>query len=469
MLLLEQLYGDVDNLRGLVHPEWQRGFEYMGNAAVIELAQELTECIVESGIDMVLVSETGASPFAEVCEKILSYERRSIKFRRMKFPREPLASIFPVLSSFLSSAEKAENLSLSQRKSLEKNQVACCFSLEAGMSRLGALQLLSSLTPTGFFETGPADVCQLLSRVECDLQSPFQQAVSVLFQGTEIASQLASPFIYLDEYIDSGTTLRNAIAFFRCLTPCLRFKTASYYINLPELAPQMAVELAPQCALDSDCCPITVVRTRGAKTVAANVLYTRYSTIDKPGCYEAGAYPFENRVDLIGHFYRIDETDCVRKTILSIEEAFANASASYETFLVALFKLVKRERLLEIVLERLTLEAVRSFITIEHVVRGCILELEKVKGEPDYVEFLFQLFDMYGPAWSPMPVAFHFDFWRGFAGFDEFFCQVPQFESLASEYGACRESILKRLAQICLRRRAAWLTDVHTRLERIYG
>ena len=89
MLSLEQLYGEVNNLKGLVHPLWQRSFQYMSDSRAIALARQITDCIVDSGRRLVVVAETGASPLGEICLKIGWQRGYQLKFVSLKIPREP--------------------------------------------------------------------------------------------------------------------------------------------------------------------------------------------------------------------------------------------------------------------------------------------------------------------------------------------------------------------------------------------
>ena len=35
-------------------------------------------------------------------------------------------------------------------------------------------------------------------------------------------------------------------------------------------------------------------------------------------------------------------------------------------------------------------------------------------GKNKFADFLDQVFELYAPSWSPMPVIFHLDYWNGF-------------------------------------------------------
>jgi hypothetical protein len=94
--------------------------------------------------------------------------------------------------------------------------------------------------------------------------------------------------------------------------------------------------------------------------------------------------------------------------------------------------------------------------------------MEKQLGEPLLAEFLFQMSDMYGPAWTPMPVAFHLDFWQGIARLEEEFFACPESAQLASAYIKIRCELLARIGTICQERRQAWLDEIDRQVEEGY-
>ncbi len=442
MQYLSHLYHHVDNLQCLRHPLWLRTFTYMSDRKVISLADCLTDTIIASGMKVVVVAETGASPYAEICQRILAYKGHQIIWKPVKFPREPVSSILPTVAFFLREEEKNTKLSPEQIRLLSTHGLKDV-AFSTNDSRFHALEKICAVMPSDFYSSEPVDLPELLNSVGQLCQTSFQKSLSTIFSGTEIAELLKEPFIYFDEYIDSGTTFRNALTFFRCFVAQADLKTATYYISLP------APENHPK------------------------VLHTHCSVEDKPHCFDKGAYPYENRVDLIGHFYHITADTCTRVDLSSIIEKFDNVAhgthQQCHEFLHTFTRVIGRNKLFDVVSARSTLPEVRDFLKIEHIVRHCLFQLEQKTGQPEFAEFLFQLFDMYGPAWTPMPVSFHFDFWECFRGFDKQFEQIPEYSALCEHYLECRHLILTEAAQICLSRRNEWLAEVCKELEELYG
>lgn len=441
MQSLNDLYGKVDNLTGLVHPDSGKSFRYMDNQQLIAMADKLTDYIITSGCDTIIVSETGASPLAEICEKIAVYKGAKLRWLRMKFPREPLANIYPLLRFYMSERESQETIAAGQVKKIEEVLLPDGPMISNSISREKALKLTCSLMPANFFQTGPTTPAELLAEVGSPRQSLFQTAVCAALEGTNLSATFARPFIYFDEYIDSGTTLRNAMSFFRCFNANPSFTTASYLVNMNNANQHLAV---------------------------AHSLFDADSRQDG---YELGAYPFENRLDLIGHFYTVSDTNSIykRTSTSAIAEIFATAVPNeLEDFFSTLINTVEKNRLINQISNRFALDAVRQFVTTDHLIRYCLFHLEKKFGEVCYAEFLFQLYDMYGPAWSPMPTSFHFDFWHGFEKAGEILESVPEYQNLAQSYKQIRPALLKGAADICAERRAQWSTDIHHLLEERY-
>lgn len=420
---LEQLYCSPDNLKGLIHPACNRGFRYFADSEMIPLAMAAASAIRHSGIDRVVVAETGAAPYAYLCDQILESSRNSISWLYMKFPRAPIQTIFPVLDYYLNDDERQQSITITSQTEydhLEQNS--------GSWTRSQLLRAICAHMPAQFFREGKANIEALLDTLDLPAQMPFQRAVCCALEGTAISNFLKKPFLYFDEYIDSGTTFRNAIQFFRCFTPAPQLKTVTYFIN---------VELPTH----------------------KRILHTSFPPPGRPDCYESGAYPYENRVDLIGYFYRLSGSTYIKTTVDSLTSVCAQGEDLSE-FLRALEEVIDGAALTQQVLSRLTIDQLRATITSSDVERYCLWWLEKEAGTPDGAEFLFQLFDMHGPAWSPMPTDFHFDFWNAFEGIDDYFIHLNGHSKLIDSYRKIREPMLHEIATICTARRSDWLAKV---------
>src|SRR3989338_9112863 len=106
----EKLYGEVHNLTQFLHPTYRKKFRFLTDTGVVQYASRLAEKIHESGYRHIVVSETGASPLARICQRMLAQKKRSLRWKYMKFPRGSVVSILPILRSYLTKKEQRARL-----------------------------------------------------------------------------------------------------------------------------------------------------------------------------------------------------------------------------------------------------------------------------------------------------------------------------------------------------------------------
>ncbi len=382
MVTLEQIYGNIKNLEPFTHPEYDKKFKFLTNKKIKRLAEKISEKIMSSGYDTVVVSETGASPFTFICQKLLEKQGKKINWLYVKFPRESTKNIYPVLKYYLG------------KESDVLKQFCEKINLPAEKPILDRV---------------------LRNKPE---QTKEQEAISKIFEGTEIANTLSKPFLYFDEYIDSGTTLRNAQFYFNFFTKNPHFKIISYMIFA------------------------------GDDKKYEDIYFTLFNKNTRLDCYNLGVYPFENRIDLIGYFYCLTNKE-FRK--ISLEELKGKEN-NISSFLNKVYYLAQKKDLLNKVRKNSKIPAVAKFLTINNIVQYYLFSLEK---DEIYSEFLWQLFDMYGPIWSPMPDEYHLDFWNAFKKTSEEF--TPE---LSDEYKIYSSSIIENLKNIYIKRRKKWLKEI---------
>ena len=100
----------------------------------------------------------------------------------------------------------------------------------------------------------------------------------------------------------------------------------------------------------------------------------------------------------------------------------------------------------------------------DHLARYMMYCIEKcLVKEKVYTEFLWQLFDMYGPSWTPMPRNWHLDF---YAAFEKSSQKIEQSikNDLLKEYSKLRKRIFYKLSSICEKRRRLWLSGINTEI-----
>jgi hypothetical protein len=123
-----------------------------------------------------------------------------------------------------------------------------------------------------------------------------------------------------------------------------------------------------------------------------------------------------------------------------------------------LLEKISDSNILEAFKDGLTEYQVKSFVTNFDIARYLIKHLEKtLNGENEYYDFLDQVFEMYAPAWSPMPVKNHLDYWNGFKSIEKEIDIVAL--SMLELYKKYRNNIIKHILSILIRSRANWVYD----------
>lgn len=412
---LNHLFGEVHNLEQFEHPEYRRHFEYLSNKQVIGLAKEVVELIGNTGVTTVAVSETGAMPFVLICSRIGDLTGRSINWLPVKFPRDPVENVYPVLVHYLNQDEL---------------QTPLPNDLEQVSSTENAVQLIPPEKPR---------LGNVLKQTEAPVNHPFVQNVSSLMASTEIAQKLSPPFLYFDEYLDSGTTLRNAHIYFHMLVRSPEYKIGAYYANVENPGDYK------------------------------NLSFALYNRKTQEACYSYGAYPYENRLDLIGYYYVIGNNVFRRVPVESLieENPAREVEAEYRNFLNYIRETVQRYDLLPAVQRLATIPAVRGSITEDHLVRFYMYQFEKdTSDEPATTEFLWQLFELYGPIWSPLPDEYHLDYLQAFSDFTPYARLIPEYNSILEIYQQNRKILISTIASICEERRKVWLNQIEEDLQK---
>lgn len=443
MQCLEDLFGDVDNLSALAHPLSGARFRFLTDQTLLSLAERITLAITGSDSRTIIVSETGASPLAELCQWISTKMNERLNFQRLKFPREPIENIYPILAWYLTPEELDEALPEAVTDHLSMIPLARVAGLHHNISltRDEALKQLCIVMPPDMFKTGATSPETILANLTSFTSSEFQRAARIILAGTRLQKLLAGPFVYFDEYIDSGTTLRNAVTFFGCFVGFPDMKLATYYLN----------------SMNSDELPRVLIALSDARDIHK--------------CHAEGAYPFENRIDLIGHFYRITSEEYRFTRVADIQLLLSGAeerARDCDDFLRTLESVSLNHQLLFELRHALNIDQLKTFFNEEHVLRHAIWQLELAHGNPDFAEFLFQAFDMYGPSWSPMPTDFHFDFWNAAKVLEGVLRAAPEYEILSAAYKAAREPLIKQIADIFQERRESWVERMKQQVEERY-
>lgn len=241
----------------------------------------------------------------------------------------------------------------------------------------------------------------------------------------------------LDEYIDSGATLRKALA------------------RLSELGVRGVPAVYCYAWLNAD----ARLRARDVFTL---------TPAPEPGYWrECGAYPFENRLDLIGHFFDEENPSRGPWTVGEfLDEVCTDQPGELQRFLISAAATCDATQVLSDMRAAAAWREVAGMFNEDHALRLVLSELERAaeiecRGEV----FLTQLEDMYGPMWSPYPDSLHLDFTAARNAAAERFVSSGACVDLLVAYRPVRSALLRRAAELCEQRRTAWRAQILNHIE----
>lgn len=185
----------------------------------------------------------------------------------------------------------------------------------------------------------------------------------------------SEPFLILDEYVDSGHTMKLVLNYLKHLGCKEHYKIICYMLFSQDPAIQKLLHFA--CANNPS-----------------------KEKIFQDDFFARGIYPFENRLDYAPYFYH------------------EGKKVALDVFIIPTPKHVSESPLEEIaeeflsqVCQAITVPCVAEFISPQHI---CLYSLFCKETDPMRKQFFWLLFDMIGPFWTPLPQAYHFAYWKGF-------------------------------------------------------
>ncbi len=378
---MQDLFGKVDNLEMFIHPKFNEKFKFMNDKQSITLAKDVLDGFINSGYEQIVVIESGTSPLISIIKQLDNYKNSNLKLMQIKIPRDLNFNLYKWFEAYLSEEElnsiiEINNESLSRKNFLKRK----CDNFN-----------LESFVGTEKFTIYDSIVD---NKVYSEENREFHQ----ILYGTKLYKVFTKPFLLFDEYINAGTIIRNFNGIVRLFTNNPDFKLSAYcmFLNNPENYPKIA--------------------------------FTLYENSSELEAYRNGAYPFENRIDLIGYYYFISENDFEKVYLDALKNEILNQydilnefnDKNLKIFYETLNKLINENNLLEKLKENLVEEQVKKYVTNNDIIRYLLKYMdEKEYGKNKIADFLDQVFELYAPSWSPMPVIFHLDYWKGFSKIQE--------------------------------------------------
>ena len=367
---MNSLFGSVDNLNMFIHPKFNEGFKFMDNKQSIELARNILIKFKESGYENIVVIESGTSPLIAIIKRLKEYKNCNFRITQIKIPRDLDFNLLEWFNTYLDDKEMSEiinfnNNSITRYEALK--EICKAFSLEdfVGNDKFTIYDSVKNSKKYG---------------------NSSEMFIDVL-KGTRMYELFNKPFLLFDEYINAGTIIRNFNGIVRLFTSNPNFKLSAFCMFLDN---------------PSD---------------YENIAFTLYDNSSELECYRNGAYPFENRIDLIGYYYFISKNDFLKVYLKDLKDEIKVDINNQELdeFYNKLNQLIDTNEIVSKLKNSLAEEQVKNYVSNKDIIRFIFKYLdEKLYGKNKFSDFLDQVFELYAPSWSPMPVIYHLDYWNGF-------------------------------------------------------
>lgn len=380
---MQELFGKVDNLECFTHPKFNEKFKFMNEEQSINLARKVLDKFLKSGYQQIVVIESGTSPLISIIKKLEEYKKSSLNLMQIKIPRDLDFNLYKWFETYLSEEEF-----YSRKKSLK--EVCDKFNLEdfIGKEKFSIYDSISD------------------NKVYSQENKRFHE----ILKGTKLYEIFTNPFLIFDEYINAGTIIRNFNGIVRLFTDNPQFKLSAYCMFLDN--------------------------PRNYEKIA----FTIYDNDTELEAYRNGAYPFENRIDLIEYYYFISKDNFQKVYLKDLKTSLD--TLNNDKFYNLLNDKILKSNILNKLKENLEENQVKEYVSNYDIIRYLLKYLdEKIYGKNRISDFFDQVFELYAPSWSPMPVIFHLDYWNGFDKIQKDIEDIA-FEIL-EDYKIYRLSILK--------------------------
>lgn len=416
---MEELFGKVDNLNMFVHPKFNEKFKFMNDKQSVNLAKNVLSKFIKSGYKTIVVIESGTSPLISIMKKLKEYENADFNLIQIKIPRNLNFNLYEWFTAYLTSEE------LSKKIEYKNKQASRCELLKKLCEKFNLEKFIGQEKFTIYDSI----------KNEQEYDNSACEFIQIL-KGTKLYEIFNNEFLLFDEYINAGTIIRNFNGIVRLFTVNPKFKLSAYCMFLDN--PKEYEKIA----------------------------FTLYDNSTELECYRNGAYPFENRIDLIGYYYFITENVFEKVYLTDLEKEIENFNKETDVvnFYNNLNNMIIEYKLLNKLKDNLKEEQVQKYVTNNDIIRFIFKYIDKkLYGKNRYADFLDQVFELYAPSWSPMPVIFHLDYWNGFEQIkqeiDKLCSKVEQ------EYKLNRFEIIKSALNLLKKNRQEWLNSVNKEIE----
>lgn len=416
---MKKLFGEVDNLNMFIHPKFNEKFKFMNDNQSVILSEKILSEFIKSGFKNIVVIESGTSPLISLIKKNKKYKNSGFNIIQVKIPRDLNFNLYEWFKTYLSNEEQNQTIQFNGKE----------------YSRIELLKILcEKFDLQKYVGTGKFTIYDSVKdQKEYNNSTKYFQDV---LKETNISKIFNEPFLLFDEYINAGTIIRNFNGIVRLFNRNPIFKLSAYCMFLDN--PKNYEKIA----------------------------FTLYDNSTELECYRNGAYPFENRIDLIGYYYFITDKNFEKVYLneLEVEIDKLTEEKDFEDFYNKLNVIINENELLEKLKESVEEEQVRKYVDNTDIVRYIFKYIdEKIYGKNKYADFLDQVFELYAPSWSPMPVIFHLDYWNGFEKIKENIDKLCL--KIEQEYKDNRFAIIKLALNVLAENKKQWELSVSKEME----
>lgn len=412
--IISTFYPEIGESIGFAHPNSGLTYTMLSKSQLIHLANQAVTRLIRMGIDQVLVAESGAAPFAKICARLAYEKNLTLRWYSIKIPRNIRESFNVTLQAYLSLSQSELKLSH------EFDKIPNSYSFNSNP--------LAKYLPEYYFYSEQLSLQDILQTLGENIDFPGRNHYLDMTQSTGLAQIVQQPFIFFDEYIDSGKTLFQSFRFFKLFAKSLKFKVFSYLVKLHQ------------------------------SEINQNVCESLYTLDNEYLAYQRGVYPFENRIDWLGYYYI--STPFAFQKICIADLCSKNNNVPNDTKplqsgqLLSFINELDLVDLLKDVKLHCDLAEISAWINYNHLMQYSLYKIEEIHiGKNQFSEFLYQLFDMYGPIWSPLPDQYHVCYLNAFEKTNDKIKLILTNRLIGSEYKKCRHVFMQQITQLFETRR----------------
>lgn len=387
----DTVYGLVDKTRNLTLLQNGKKIQLMNNKQLLELAEKIVHEIKKTNIKTIVVSESGATPLVKVCSQITHKKNIDIEWFYFKTPRQNDINLYEMIKFYLSEEEQ-------------------------NVTRLEALkQHCKNIDLKKYLPLEEIKIEEVLSNINQKIEN--LDSLDDILRGTKIYEIFSQPFIFFDEYILSGTIIRNFNFYANLICKNVDYRLGTYMIIANNIE------------------------------LYKNIAFSIYSLENELEAYENGVYPFEDRIDLIGYFYYITNDYYMKINIKDFIKTGENKQNELNKFIREIYQFIDEYEILKMLKEKCRKKDLKEYFTEEDIVRYILKILEERTTKKSLeATFLNESFELYSPIWFPMPKEYHYEYWKTFVKIQYL---IDEFIDKSQEkYINIREFLINKLAQL---------------------